>query len=194
MLTGAMVGGRWAGWSCAYSVYGEPLPLPPDLCPTTVSYGFQECSSERLWQLQEPATGNFVERETAKLLPDPDVQVRTGKLTQVFAVGDGLVQDSHYEDDVWVLQTVLPGADANQRKRVGLLFDHARGQVVQGIRVWQEQRPLTEEVERDAEAPLSKRSRDELAAEWMAATGDVDCFADADTPAPPLSVWTVLDA
>ena len=184
----APIGGYWVGWSCAYSVYGAPLPVPQELCAPDAPavYGFQELSIEALLQLQEPATGCFVERETAKLMPDQllPVQSRAGELTQIHSIGNGFVQDKHFEDDVWVLQTVIPGVSDDERMRVGLMFDNARGGLVQGIRVWQELRWSPKEA---VESPLAELSRGDLAAEWLAASGDVDCFADAQTRAPSVS-------
>jgi hypothetical protein len=183
LLSSRPIGGHWAGWSCAYSVYGAPLPLPDDLClPDAPAYGFRELNTESFVELPAPATGTFVDRQTARLMPNPKqpVMERTMGQTQIVAVGGGFVQDAHYEDDVWVVQTVLPGAHEAERKRIAFLFDSSRGQLAQGIRVWQEQRC-------SIPRPLVGCSSDELAAMWATATSDVGCFASADTRAPPLS-------
>jgi len=184
MLWPVGLGGHWAGWSCAYSVYGKPLALPPDL--SSAQYGFQEIGHESVIDLQEPATGIFVDRETARLMPTGDPpQVRTGFL-QVHRIGNGFVQDTHLEDDVWALQTVM--ATDDRRQRIGLLFDHGRGGLIQGIRIWQEQRFDPTMVQpRAGISALSERSHDSLTSEWLAATGGVGCFVDANTRAPPLS-------
>ena len=159
------------------------MPLPDD------AFGLQEINHEGVLNLQEPATGIFVERETARLIPTGRPQCRTLQMTQVHRVGKGLVQDAHVEDDVWALQTVIETSEG-RRQRIGLLFDNGRGRLIQGIRVWQEQRvdpTAIQPVSLRAEMPYSERSRDAYASEWLAATGGADCFVDADTRAPPVS-------
>ena len=142
MAPSSLVGGTWAGWSCAYSVSGVPLQVPADLCtPRTSAAGFRELTTEMYLQLQAPATGAFVERRVTKLMPNDvlPVQTKAGRLAQlhVHAVrqlqGDVFVQDSHYEGDVFVLQTVLPGPTALERRRLALLFDSASGELVRGL-------------------------------------------------------------
>ena len=149
MAPSSLVGGTWAGWSCAYSVSGMPLQVPADLCtPRTSAAGFRELTTELYLELRAPAAGAFVERRVTKLMPNDalPVQTKAGRLAQLHAVGQlhevgaAIVQDSHYEGDVFVLQTVLPGPTALERRRLALLFDSASGELVRGMRAWREVR------------------------------------------------------
>jgi len=177
MAPSSLVGGTWAGWSCAYSVSGVPLQVPADLCtPRTSAAGFRELTTEMYLQLQAPATGAFVERRVTKLMPNDvlPVQTKAGRLAQlhVHAVrqlqGDVFVQDSHYEGDVFVLQTVLPGPTALERRRLALLFDSASGELVRGMRAWREVRCAGSRFAEHAELDSSTLSG-ALAATWAAA-------------------------
>ena len=116
----SLVGGAWAGWSCAYSVSGVPLQVPADLCrqtsagvPTPAA-GFRELTTELLLELQAPATGAFVERQVSKLMPSDalTVQTKAGPLAQLHVVGRTVVQDSHLEGDGVVELIVLAGSRA----------------------------------------------------------------------------------
>ena len=189
MAPSSLVGGTWAGWSCAYSVSGVPLQVPADLCtPRTSAAGFRELTTEMYLELQAPATGAFVERRVTKLMPNDalPVQTKAGRLAQlhVHAVrqlhvgravvqdshyeGDVFVQDSHYEGDVFVLQTVLPGPTALERRRLALLFDSASGELVRGMRAWREVRCAGSRFAEHAELDSSTLSG-ALAATWAAA-------------------------
>ena len=86
---------------------------------------------------------------------------------------------------MWVLQTVIATSE-DHRQRVGLLFDNGRGGLIQGIRIWREQRFDTI-LSRGRMPALSERSRETLASDWLIATGGVGCFVDASTRAPPVS-------
>ena len=175
----APIGGTWAGWSCAYSVSGVPLQVPADLCPPrTPAAGFRELTTELYLELQAPATGAFVERRVTKLMPNDalPVQTKAGRLAQVHAVGQlhalgrALVQDSHYKGDVFVLQTLLPGRTALERRRLALLFDSSSGELVRGMRAWWEVRcaggRFAELAGLDGSGALSSGA---LAATWAAA-------------------------
>lgn len=99
--------GAWAGWSCAHSVSGMPLPVPADLCLAGMECaGFRELTTELYLELQAPATGVFVERSVTKLMPNGalPVQRKTGRLAQLHAVGRAVVQDSHLEGDASVVR------------------------------------------------------------------------------------------
>ena len=189
MAPSSLVGGTWAGWSCAYSVSGVPLQVPADLCtPRRSAAGFRELTTEIYLELQAPATGAFVERRVTKLMPNDalPVQTKAGRLAQlhVHAVGqlhvgravvqdshyegDVFVQDSHYEGDVFVLQTVLPGPTALERRRLALLFDSASGELVRGMRAWREVRCAGGHFAEHAELDSSTLSG-ALAATWAAA-------------------------
>ena len=180
----APIGGTWAGWSCAYSVAGVPLQVPADLCPPrTPAAGFRELTTELFLELQAPATGAFVERRVTKLMPNDalPVQTKAGRLAQVHAVGQlhalgrALVQDSHYKGDVFVLQTLLPGRTALERRRLALLFDSSSGELVRGMRAWWEVRcaggRFAELAGLDSSGALSSGalSSGALAATWAAA-------------------------
>ena len=180
MAPSSLVGGTWAGWSCAYSVSGVPLQVPADLCtPRTSAAGFRELTTEMYLELQEPATGAFVERRVTKLMPNDalPVQTKAGRLAQLHVhavrqlhVGRAVVQDSHYEGDVFVLQTVLPGPTALERRRLALLFDSSSGELVRGMRAWWEVRcaggRFAELAGLDSSGALSSGA---LAATWAAA-------------------------
>ena len=86
MAPSSLVGGTWAGWSCAYSVSGVPLQVPADLCtPRRSAAGFRELTTEIYLELQAPATGAFVERRVTKLMPNDalPVQTKAGRLAQL---------------------------------------------------------------------------------------------------------------
>lgn len=103
----SLVGGAWAGWSCAHSASGVPLPLPADLCLAGMECaGFRELTTELYLELQAPATGVFVERSVTKLMPNGalPVQRKTGRLAQLHAVGRAVVQDSHLEGNASVVR------------------------------------------------------------------------------------------
>ena len=169
----APIGGTWAGWSCAYSVSGVPLQVPADLCPPRKpAAGFRELTTELYLELQAPATGAFVERRVTKLMPNDalPVQTKAGRLAQLHALGRALVQDSHYKGDVFVLQTLLPGRTALERRRLALLFDSSSGELVRGMRAWWEVRcaggRFAELAGLDGSGALSSGA---LAATWAAA-------------------------
>lgn len=177
MAPSSLVGGTWAGWSCAYSVSGVPLQVPADLCtPRTSAAGFRELTTELYLELRAPATGAFVERRLTKLMPNDalPVQTKAGRLAQLHAVGQlhevgaAIVQDSHYEGDVFVLQTVLPGPTALERRRLALLFDSASGELVRGMRAWREVRCAGGRFAELAELD-SRTLSGALAATWAAA-------------------------
>ena len=128
-------------------------------------------------ELQAPATGAFVERRVTKLMPNDalPVQTKAGRLAQLHVhavrqlhVGRAVVQDSHYEGDVFVLQTVLPGPTALERRRLALLFDSASGELVRGMRAWREVRCAGSRFAEHAELDSSTLSG-ALAATWAAA-------------------------
>ena len=103
------------------------------------------------------------------------VQTKAGRLAQVHAVGQlhalgrALVQDSHYKGDVFVLQTLLPGRTALERRRLALLFDSSSGELVRGMRAWWEVRcaggRFAELAGLDSSGALSSGA---LAATWAA--------------------------
>ena len=176
------IGGQWVGWTCAYSTLGELLALPPDLCrsdsPTPV--GFKECTSERVYPLHTPATGTFVERETAKLIPDSErVQHKAGCLSQIHDISSTIIQDSHYEDDIWVLQTVWPAVKDGTRWRLALMFNASAGKLVRGMRVWSEQRCV------HSLPALAECSSGALATAWEQCQGcPSSCFGDLAVDSP----------
>ena len=171
-----LVGGRWLGWSCAFSTAGEPLAVPADLCksPGDSVAGFKELSSECVYDLQSPASGSFIERETAKLMPDAErMQCKSGRLEQIHELSDSIVQDAHYDGDVWVLQTVLHAIDKDERWRVALMFNSSSGSLVRGMRVWSERRCSSSDP-----LPLAGQSVHALAAAWESGADGRRCFSD----------------
>ena len=183
MLVPQLISGQWVGWSCAYSVTGELLAIPSDMCLPGVSppAGFREITIESLHELPAPGTGQFVERETAKLMPGQDrmPQVRSGRLAQIHAIStaNAAVQDSHYEEDMWVLQTkVWPNAmEQNERWRLAMMLNASAGCLELGLRVWSERScgpfPIS----------LADSSSGALAAAWDATAARRRCFGDVDT-------------
>ena len=170
---------------------GAELLVPTDLCAAgTSAAGFRELTAEAMLQLLAPATGLFVERRVTKLMPNGalPVQVKVGGLAQLHAIGEGaIVQDSHHEGDVFVLQTVLPGPSCRERTRLALLFDSATGRIVRGMRSWQEIRWAQPGAERALSAAAD--SHVALAATWASAVAGTlipTPAATSSTTAAPL--------
>ena len=195
-----LVGGEWAGWSCAYSTAGELVRLPDSCLPqSTIDYGLVPAGYEQL--LSELAdddgeSDTALERRTTRLLPadgcaveDLSAIVSRVSLAQSAATGpdDALAFDSLREDGVWVLETILGGIGATVRERRGALpalarrtrvevcFDPLRGNLLDELRV---------SVERQwAGGPPSLKVREEggksgLDGAWVSSAIGISCFGE----------------
>jgi len=159
-LPALLVGGEWAGWCCSYSTTGLLRPVPATyLSDTAIEWGQIPAGFEELITETVGDAGRL-ERRTTRILPEDGCNIEDLPATfSRAAVGFSsvedaplapLVLDSALGENVWHLETLLPGLGvapcakpkalpcSASRTRLTLTFDAAAGEIRGGsVSAWQ---------------------------------------------------------